>query len=300
MRIYKGQSLLTLLDDYCVIDIETSNNGRRYGEIVEISCLKVRNNQIVDSFDELIKPEFPIDKWTQSIHHISNEMVKDKPSIKEIYPKLLKFIQNDLLIGHNVHFDINFIYDYFEELNQPPLSNDFLDTLRLARRTLKGLKSYSLSNLSTHIGYEPTIHRALEDCIATHNLYQYIKQRLSLKEIEELSQVKTRAQLSTRPNYADLKPQNTLFENNNSIFNKKAVVFTGKLNKFTRKQAAQIVVNNGGKVFNDFDQHIDILVVGDIDYQLKKYNRLSTKHRQALLVPHIIIMSEEEFMTHLD
>lgn len=295
-RLHKGQSVLTLLDDYCVIDIETSNNGRQFGEIVEISALKVRSNQIVSTFDYLIKPTCPIDSWAQSIHHISNEMVKDKPSIATVYPLFMDFIQHDLLVGHNIHFDINFIYDYHQELNQKPLSNDFVDTLRLARLTLKGLPSYSLSNLNQYFGFNPTIHRALSDCVATHHLYQILKNRLSDDEKEKLTQRKvSRYKNSTSLDLEALTPENTIF-NPETVFNQKTVLFTGKLTKFTRKQAAQEVVNRGGKVLNEFDPRLDILIVGDINLQLQKYGHLSTKHQMALNYEHISILTEQQFL----
>ncbi len=279
-RVYKGQSLLNLIDDYTVIDIETSMNGRIYGEIIEIGAIKVRNNQIVASFSELIKPTKPIDRWTQTIHHISNDMVKDKPPIEIVYPLFLNFIETDILIGHNVHFDINYLYDYHQELNQPPLSNDFVDTLRLARRTLKGLKSYSLSNLSVHFGFSETNHRAVDDALATHRLYQLLKNRLSVSERLFL-----------------LDDSKVSLFNDVKIFKEKAVVFSGRFNRFTRKQAAQIITNSGGQVLNKLHLGVDYLIVGD-------YQQLSTKHKQAIELQSlgypIKILTQQEFIDLID
>lgn len=302
-RPFKGNNLLTLLDDYTVVDIETSSNGRLYGEIIEIGAVKVRNNEVVSTFNELIKPTKPIDAWTQSIHHISNEMVKDKPPMSIVYRQFIEFLGDDLIIGHNVNFDINYLYDYHHELNMPPLSNDYLDTLRLARRTLKGHKSYSLSNLSQHFGFNATIHRAVEDCLATHNLYQILKNRLSEKEKLFLSTLKTTHYSNKSFDLESLKAESTLL-NNNSYFNEKAVVFTGKLTQFTRKQAAQLVVNLGGKVYNEFNPEVDILVVGDVNLQVQKYGKLSSKHQQALFFQQqgypIDILTQEEFIEKLN
>lgn len=279
-RVYKGQSLLNLIDDYTVIDIETSMNGRIYGEIIEIGAIKVRNNQIVASFSELIKPTKPIDRWTQTIHHISNDMVKDKPPIEIVYPLFLNFIETDILIGHNVHFDINYLYDYHQELNQPPLSNDFVDTLRLARRTLKGLKSYSLSNLSVHFGFSETNHRAVDDALVTHRLYQLLKNRWSVSERLFL-----------------LDDSKVSLFNDVKIFKEKAVVFSGRFNRFTRKQAAQIITNSGGQVLNKLHLGVDYLIVGD-------YQQLSTKHKQAIELQSlgypIKILTQQEFIDLID
>lgn len=292
-RPYKGNCLLKLLDDYTVIDIETSMNGRIYGEIIEIGAIKVRNNQVIDTFDQLIKPTQPIDSWTQSIHHISNAMVKDKPPIDVIYPLFLKFIENDLLVGHNVHFDLNYLYDYHQELNQPPLSNDFVDTLRLARRTLKGLNSYSLSNLSIHFGFSETNHRAVDDALATHRLYQQLKNRLSKSEIDFLANLKP-PQSNAKPK--SLQKELTLFDNI-AVFKEKAVVFSGRFNRFTRKQAAQIIINSGGHVLSSLHPNVDYLIVGE-------YRQLSSKHQQALRLQSlgypIQILSQQAFIELID
>lgn len=255
-------------------------NGRIYGEIIEIGAIKVRNNQIVASFSELIKPTKPIDRRTQTIHHISNDMVKDKPPIEIVYPLFLNFIETDILIGHNVHFDINYLYDYHQELNQPPLSNDFVDTLRLARRTLKGLKSYSLSNLSVHFGFSETNHRAVDDALVTHRLYQLLKNRWSVSERLFL-----------------LDDSKVSLFNDVKIFKEKAVVFSGRFNRFTRKQAVQIITNSGGQVLNKLHLAVDYLIVGD-------YQQLSTKHKQAIELQSlgypIKILTQQEFIDLID
>ena len=291
-RPYKGENTLKLTSDYCVIDIETSKNGRRYGEIVEISSLKVRDNQIIDVFDTLVKPIKPIDSWTQSIHHITNKMVQNAPMMSQVYPKFLEFVGSDVLVGHNVHFDINFIYDYHQELNQPPLSNTFIDTLRLARRTVPGLASYSLSNLSVHFGYEATKHRALGDCENTHLIYQAMKNRLTTEELEYLATLKVGRYLPRdRTSLSDIKP--TLEEPlTGHLLTKKKVCFTGRLKGVTRKQAAQWVVNVGGIPMDYIDNTTDYLVVADI-------NKLTSKLIHAKRLKHITILSQEEFMNLL-
>lgn len=287
-RPFKGSNTLDLKSDYTVIDIETSSNGRKYGEVIEISAIKVRNNQIIDYFDSLVKPSSPIDAYTMSIHNITNKMVLDAPNIDSVYPKFRQFIGDDILIGHNVHFDINFLYDYHEELNQPPLSNDFIDTLRLARRTLPKMRSYSLSNLSQFFGYEATKHRALGDCENTHLIYQRMKDRLSPQELEFLKTLTIKQSNNSRTQVEHLVPLTRTYSKEN-FFYKKNVTFTGRLKSFSRKQAAQEVVNRRGVVSNQIHSNTNVLIVG-------RQNNFSKKYQTALHLKHVIILNEDEFI----
>lgn len=63
----KGKSLLELPNDYIVLDIETTDLDHFFGDIIEIGALKVENNQIVDKFSSLIKPDEPIDDFTTEL-----------------------------------------------------------------------------------------------------------------------------------------------------------------------------------------------------------------------------------------
>ena len=102
-------------------------------------------------------------------------MVSNAPKIETVLPELIKFVSNDIILGHNVKFDINFIETNLENYGYPPLTNSFIDSMQLARRYCK-LKSHSLKNLAAH--YNVNLaghHRALNDCLITHNVYQNIK-----------------------------------------------------------------------------------------------------------------------------
>lgn len=58
-----------------------------------------------------------------------------------------KFLGNDIIIGHNVNFDIDFIYDSMVDNLGEYLSNDYIDTLRISRKLLPELKHHKLDNL---------------------------------------------------------------------------------------------------------------------------------------------------------
>ena len=172
-RLYKGNSLIRKLDDYTVLDIETTSLDSFSGEIVEISAIKVRNRKEVDSFSKLIKTKNEIGYFTTRLTGITNEMVEKQGSeLVDVLQEFKNFLDNDIIVGHNVNFDINFIYDNMEENLNEYLSNDFVDTLRISRKVLPNLRHHKLDDLIRYFNLtRRNEHRALNDCILTNQVY---------------------------------------------------------------------------------------------------------------------------------
>lgn len=83
-----------------------------------------------------------------------------------------KFLGNGIIIGHNVNFDIDFIYDSMVDNLGEYLSNDYIDTLRISRKLLPELKHHKLDNLIDYFNLtKRNEHRALNDCILTNQVY---------------------------------------------------------------------------------------------------------------------------------
>ena len=111
-RIYKGDSLTCFVKDYVVFDIETTGLDSVHNEIIEIGAIKVVENEIVDTFQSFIKPKYRISSFITNLTGISNDMVKDALDVREVLMLFKEFVGDDILIGHNVNFDINFVYDH--------------------------------------------------------------------------------------------------------------------------------------------------------------------------------------------
>ena len=83
-----------------------------------------------------------------------------------------KFLGNGIIIGHNVNFDIDFIYDSMVDNLGEYLSNDYIDTLRISRKLLPELKHHKLDNLIDYFNLaKRNEHRALNDCVLTNQVY---------------------------------------------------------------------------------------------------------------------------------
>ena len=172
IRELKGKSLIEDLSDYTVVDIETTGMNWNFCNILEISGLKVRNKEIVEEFSELINPHEPIPYFIRNLTGITDEMVYNAPELKEVLIKFKEFLKDDIIVGHNVNFDVNFLYDNFINVLNEPLTNNFVDTLRISRKLLPELEHHKLDNLIEYYDIKARDkHRALNDCILTNEVY---------------------------------------------------------------------------------------------------------------------------------
>lgn len=172
-RVYKGKSLLERVNDYTVVDIETTSLDSFHGEILEISAVKVRDKKSVSYFSKIIKINGEIGYFTYKLTGITDQMViNEGEDIVDVLLSFKEFLGNDIIVGHNVNFDVNFIYDSMKENLGDYLTNDYIDTLRIARRVLPSLSHHKLDDLISYFNLETRgDHRALNDCILTNQVY---------------------------------------------------------------------------------------------------------------------------------
>ena len=176
-RIFKGRSLFIFPENYTVIDIETTGMVPQECEILEISALRCRNDLPVASFSTLIKPEKRIPQFITRLTGISDGMVQNAPDAASALRAFYEFAGRDLLMGYNVHFDVNFLYDHLMKRLSLPLSNDFVDVLRFARKALPFLESRAQTSVAAHYGVCTTgAHRALRDCAICREVYLRLRE----------------------------------------------------------------------------------------------------------------------------
>jgi DNA polymerase-3 subunit epsilon len=175
----KGESLLTACDDYVVIDIETTGFSPSKNDIIEISAIRVTRNEEAETFTTLCRPREGIPKFIEKMTGITNEMVSDAPEIGDVIGDFVSFIGNSIVVGHNVNFDINFIYDNYDKAYGKPFDNDFIDTLPLARKLFPEMGHHRLGDMAKRFRINcGRAHRSLDDCRTTHLCYQKMKTHL--------------------------------------------------------------------------------------------------------------------------
>ena len=176
VRREKGKSIIDFPEEFCMIDLETTGLSPAKDRIIEIGAIKYSHEKVVDSFQSLINPGVKISGMITRITGITNEMLETAPLIGDVLPSFHEFLGESLIVGHNVNFDINFLYDNYVSYLGFPLRNDFVDLLRIARMLCPDLPHHRLQDLIEHFNIEvKTSHRALSDCETAFTCYQNFK-----------------------------------------------------------------------------------------------------------------------------
>ena len=177
------------------------------------------------------------------------------PVIEEVSGDVLSFIGNDIILGHNTSFDINFLKVGCKK----EIDNKYMDTLQFARKLYPELKHHRLKDLSDYLKISKNKHRAMSDCITTKELYDQIKLKMNIENIE-IDNL-----WSKKITNKDFKPSNDSIDQD-GFFYGKHVVFTGTLERMPRSSAKQMVVDLGAILDNSVVKATNILILGSTEY----------------------------------
>ena len=122
------------MNNYVVIDIETSGINPDKDEIIRLSALSIVNGNEAGTFFKLAKPIKPLTEEIEILTGITNVDLKEKCGINDLLPDFLNFIGDNPLVAHNIGFDIKFINVALKKAGLPPLKNKTVDTLKLAKK----------------------------------------------------------------------------------------------------------------------------------------------------------------------
>lgn len=187
-------------DVFVCLDCETTGLEVDKDRIIEIALVRFTFDEVLESFETLIDPLILIPEASTAIHHITDPMVRGKPKIREVFPKILEFIGHSIIIGHGITNDIAFLCAAAKQHSIPcKLSNHpYLDTLRMAR--LYGESPInSLEKLRQHFNIaEEGAHRAMNDVIVNIEVFKYLAKRFKTTE-QLVNRLKSPIQLKTMP-----------------------------------------------------------------------------------------------------
>lgn len=160
-----------MVDSYVALDLETTGLNPKQDKIIEIGMVKVRSGETIGQMETFVNPGRLLEERITVLTGIEDKQLSDAPDITEVMPEALRFIGDDILIGHRVLFDYSFVKK--AAVNQRfAFEKKGIDTLKLARDFLPDLESRSLAFLCEHYGIEHNAHRALADAKAASDLYQ--------------------------------------------------------------------------------------------------------------------------------
>ena len=152
---------------FVAFDLETTGLDPRMDKIVEIGAVKFDKRGLIAGFSTLINPGIPMPPEASRVNNITDEMLRGKPSLDDVFPDFLHFIRGAILAAHNAAFDCGFINEKLKENRSSPfpsLPNRVIDTLIFSREKFPGFGHYSLQKLAAELGLSAReAHRAEDD-----------------------------------------------------------------------------------------------------------------------------------------
>jgi len=192
--------------EFCIVDIETNGSKIEKHQIIELAAVKVKNGQIIDRFESLVKAK-EINPHITEITGISVDDTVDAPELKDVLLKFKLFLGNAVLIAHDVKFDYSFISKSMQKIGLEPLLNRSLCSLALAERTVISYR-YALSYLNETLKLNPNArhHRAMSDVITTYGLFLLSLKNLNeeIKTVEDVIKFSKEAPRLKRPKFDPL------------------------------------------------------------------------------------------------
>ena len=191
---------MTPIPPLTVFDLETTgldpNKGHR---IIEIAGVRVENGTILEEagFAMFVNPNRDIPAEARQINKISDEDVRDAPTIEAVLPQFLAFTQGTILLAHNAAFDLGFLETEKEYcwgyLDLP----EVLCTMRLSQNLYPREFRHNLDVLSRRFSLTmPKLrHRALADAVLAAQALQKMLQEGNIDSLEKLRKLASIRQL---------------------------------------------------------------------------------------------------------
>ena len=190
---------------YTVFDTETTGLDPHSDEIISIGAVRIVNGRILrdERFDQLVDPRRSVPDESVRIHGIGPERLQGQPTIDRVLPAFQRFVEDTILVGHNVAFDMRML-QVKEPLTGVRLIQPVLDTILLSSVVNPNLKDHGLDAIALRLLGQRIIerHSALGDAMATAEIFLKLLSLLSEMGITTLDQALT---ASRKTYYARLK-----------------------------------------------------------------------------------------------
>lgn len=169
------------LNDFVVLDFETTGLDKVYDNIIEIAAIRYKNGVETEKFVTFVKPMLRIPEEVTAINHITNKMVRSAPREDKAVPQLIDFIGNSLIVGHNVNFDVGFL-EIAAQRCRKQVKYNYVDTMSISKKLFPGLKDYKLGTIAEFLDFDTTkLHRAEADVYVCAEIMKIAFDTLSTK-----------------------------------------------------------------------------------------------------------------------
>lgn len=167
---------------FAIVDVETTGGYPGEHRIIEIAVVAYDGTRVVDQFSSLVNPQRAVPPWITKLTGIDDEMVSRAPTFEQIASRVEELTADRVFVAHNARFDYNFVRQEFKAIGRE-FWRRRLCTLRLSRRVIAGLPSYSLPSLCASLNIRNDHpHRALGDALATLKLFETLQGKFDLEE----------------------------------------------------------------------------------------------------------------------
>lgn len=272
---------------YVIIDVETTGKGINGTRITEICAVRLCAGKIIDKFTSLVNPEEYIPSFITSLTGIDDALVADAPLFSEISDRVLEITEGAIFVAHNVNFDYNMLRGEFQRMGHNFVRKK-LCTVRLSRKLIPGLFSYSLGNLCSSINIPlNNRHRAEGDTDATVILFKRILDLDAQGAVIE-SFLNVRSKEATLPPHLPARSIEELPETTGIYLfkdQKGKVIYVGKANNIKKRVLSHFYEKKNNEYhLGQETHHIDYEVTGNelcalllesekIRHHFPKYNR---------------------------
>jgi len=246
------------LDDFVVLDLETTGLSPTNDKIIEIGAIRFENGVEVETFEKLVNPQMPIPDFITKLTGIKDSDVETADTIDNIFPGLMSFLEESIIIGHQVNFDASFVEyqlrlensDFTNWDNESArfryLKNKRLDTLFFSRIFLPFLSRMKLGTVAEHFNIDlKNAHRAIDDARATGHIFLQLIEKALATDIQVLQ-----------------KNNRLLFKNNNRVR-----LFFQPILDYKIKN--KIKVTSGGITEDVTYAHQHFNIIGEGDFKLE-------------------------------
>lgn len=302
--------------NFVAIDFETAHEKR--SSPCALGVTVVKNNQIVEERYWLIRPkELRFAPINIMIHGIRENDVIHELEFDELWPEILPYLENQLVVAHNASFDISVLRSTLDLYNLSYPSFNYCCTMVMSKHFYSYLENAKLNTVSTHLGHSFTHHHAGSDAAACANILLKISEELDTPSIEALTtQVGVKigkvyekgyspagsnggGLVSSRkystpssiapPNYTDCE-----------FFQGKYIAFTGPLHSMSRSKAIHIVEDLGGEYTPSVTRKTNLVITNVQNPSALSPEHMSTKLRRAMQLiergQDIAFLTEAEFL----
>ena len=171
--------------NFAIFDTETTgDNSRREDKPIEVAVViwNLKKGFLDKPWSKLVNPNMPIHPSAIAVHGLTDEDVEGQPQLEDILPEFHQYIEDTVLVAHNIDFDLNMLPTLKEKVKVNPK----IDSLRFARHIYRiGDLGYKEQDLTSHKSQELRYwlnikidtmglqaHRAAADILVTGEVFK--------------------------------------------------------------------------------------------------------------------------------